>query len=70
MKLAYNGKTKHHWAQHRAQAIALLPAKEKIELDNAQIMDTKQRTIFSLVGIMRGLVESSVSITMSPLLYP
>jgi hypothetical protein len=28
-KLAYNGKIEHHWAKHRAQAIALHPANKK-----------------------------------------
>jgi hypothetical protein len=28
MKLAYNGKIEHHWAKHRAQAIALLGSKK------------------------------------------
>ena len=27
MKLAYNGKIEHHWAQHHAQAIASLGSK-------------------------------------------
>ena len=69
MKLAYNGKIEHHWARHRAQAIALLPAKQD-RIGQCTNDGYKQRTIFSLVGIMRGLVESSVSITMSSFLYP
>jgi hypothetical protein len=69
MKLAYSGKIEHHGAMHRAQAIALLPAK-KDRIGQYTKGGYKQRTIFSLVGIMRGLVESSVSITTSSFLYP
>jgi hypothetical protein len=69
IKPAYNGKIEHHGGRHRAQAIALLAAK-KDKIGTIHTKDAYKLTIFSIVGFKHGLVESSVSFTISSFLYP
>ena len=61
VKLAYDGKIEHHGAKHISQAILLLAAKKDKIGQYMKKMHTNNAPLSSLVGIVRGMVESSVS---------